>query len=277
MATQPYLSTSDLLQLFGEEEVFAAFAVDLDASAVLSLIANASALIDAHIATRYSVPLPLPAPALVQRIAAAVVRYDYHAADTRERVEGGYREALRFLRDLRDGKIVLQAERAVFLYRAQNRRDQQRPTDPRQQYQHSFVVSKGPRPSNAYRNHQQPEKQHPKKRCKDGRRPHKNTHFFPCTLFRSTPHLRPCRARRKKALAGEDLLVAVEKSRRFCALGGVEEEDAVVAQGCGQVSDAVDPARFFVERGQRAGDSVGEGLMKGGGLRHGSGEARRIG
>ena len=117
MATQPYLSTSDLLQLFGEEEVFAAFAVDnkndLDASAVLSLIDNASALIDAHIATRYNVPLQLPAPALVQRIAAAVVRYDYHAADTRERVEGAYREALRFLRDLRDGKIVLQAERAA--------------------------------------------------------------------------------------------------------------------------------------------------------------------
>ena len=117
MATQPYLSTSALLQLFGEEEVFAAFAVDnkndLDASAVLSLIDNASALIDAHIATRYSVPLQLPAPALVQRIAAAVVRYDYHAADTRERVEGAYREALRFLRDLRDGKIVLQAERAA--------------------------------------------------------------------------------------------------------------------------------------------------------------------
>ncbi len=117
MAPTPYLSTSELLQLFGEEEVFAAFGVDntnaLDASAVVSLIDNASALIDAHIATRYSVPLQSPVPALIKRIAAAVVRYDYHAADTRERVEGAYREALRFLRDLRDGRIVLQAEKAA--------------------------------------------------------------------------------------------------------------------------------------------------------------------
>ena len=108
----PYLSTAELLKLFGDEEVFAAFAVDnktdLEASAVVALIDNASALIDAHIATRYSVPLLQPVPALIQRIAAAIVRYDYHAADTRERVEGAYREALRFLRDLRDGKIVLQ-------------------------------------------------------------------------------------------------------------------------------------------------------------------------
>ena len=113
----PYLSSEELLQLFGEEEVFAAFAVenknDLDASAVTSLIENASALIDAHIGTRYSVPLQQPVPALIQRIAAAVVRYDYHAADTRERVEGAYRESLRFLRDLRDGRIVLQAEKAA--------------------------------------------------------------------------------------------------------------------------------------------------------------------
>ena len=117
MTTISYISASQLLQLFGEEEVFAAFAVDnkndLDASAVLSLIDNASALIDAHIGTRYAVPLQQPVPALVERIAAAIVRYDYHAADTRERVEGAYREALRFLRDLRDGKIVLQVEKAA--------------------------------------------------------------------------------------------------------------------------------------------------------------------
>ena len=117
MPTSPYLSTSELLQLFGDEEVFAAFGVDnvsdLEASSATALINNASALIDAHIATRYAVPLHTPVPALIQRIAAAVVRYDYHAADTRERVEGAYREALRFLRDLRDGKIVLQAEKAA--------------------------------------------------------------------------------------------------------------------------------------------------------------------
>ena len=117
MTTTSYISASKLLQLFGEEEIFAAFAVDnkndLDASAVLSLIDNASALIDAHIGTRYAVPLQQPVPALVERIAAAIVRYDYHAADTRERVEGAYREALRFLRDLRDGKIVLQVEKAA--------------------------------------------------------------------------------------------------------------------------------------------------------------------
>ncbi len=117
MPTIPYLSSTELLQLFGEDEVFAAFAVsnksELDASALAALIENASALIDAHIATRYSVPLQQPVPALVQRIAAAVVRYDYHAADTRERVEGAYREALRFLRDLRDGKIVLAADKAA--------------------------------------------------------------------------------------------------------------------------------------------------------------------
>ena len=117
MATIPYLSTSELLQLFGEEEVFAAFSVenksDLDNSAVVSLIENATALVEAHIGTRYKVPLQQPVPALIQRIAAGIVRYDYHTADTRESVEGAYREALRFLRDLRDGKIVLQVEKAA--------------------------------------------------------------------------------------------------------------------------------------------------------------------
>ena len=78
-------------------------------------------------------------------------------------------------------------------------------------------------------------------------------------------------------IADDDLLVAVEKSRLFCALCGIDEEDVVFAHRCGQVSDAIYPARFFVERGQGACDSLCEGLRKGGGLRHDLLEARRIG
>ncbi len=57
-------------------------------------------------------------------------------------------------------------------------------------------------------------------------------------------------------IADDDLLVAVEKVWLFCALCGVEEEDAVVGECCGQVSNAVDPAGLFVERRQRASDPV---------------------
>ncbi len=64
-------------------------------------------------------------------------------------------------------------------------------------------------------------------------------------------------------IADDDLLIAVEKVRLFCALCGVEEEDAIVGERCGQVTDTVDPAGLFVERREGVSDPVREGFNKG--------------
>ncbi len=107
----PYITASEIIDLFGQQEVLDAFEVqsveELANSAIHKYIENANAIIDAHIAVRYEIPLQQPIPHLVRRIAAAIVRYDYHNFDSRERVEGAYREALRFLQYLRNGKIDL--------------------------------------------------------------------------------------------------------------------------------------------------------------------------
>ena len=106
-----YITSNEMIDLFGQQELFDAFEVDgleeLAASSINKYIENANAVIDAHISIRYTTPLIEPIPKIVKRIAAAIVRYDYHNFDSRERVEGAYREALRFLRYLRDGKIDL--------------------------------------------------------------------------------------------------------------------------------------------------------------------------
>ncbi len=106
-----YITTSEMVELFGQQELFDAFQVqsneELNTSPINKYIENASAIIDAHISVRYATPLNEPIPSIVKRIAAAIVRYDYHNFDSRERVEDAYREALRFLRYLRDGKIDL--------------------------------------------------------------------------------------------------------------------------------------------------------------------------
>ena len=115
IANTIYITSNEMIELFGQQELLDAFEVDsseeLAASSINKYIESATAIIDAHISVRYETPLSEPIPSIVKRIAAAIVRYDYHNFDTRERVEGAYREALRFLRYLRDGKIDLNSVR----------------------------------------------------------------------------------------------------------------------------------------------------------------------
>ena len=115
IANTIYITSNEMIELFGQQELLDAFEVDsreeLATSSINKYIESATAIIDAHISVRYETPLGEPIPSIVKRIAAAIVRYDYHNFDTRERVEGAYREALRFLRYLRDGKIDLNSVR----------------------------------------------------------------------------------------------------------------------------------------------------------------------
>ncbi|MFO1495146.1 MAG: DUF1320 domain-containing protein [Lysobacterales bacterium] len=77
---------------------------------VLSAVESADELINAHLARRLAVPQS-SVPGVLVRIARALVRYELHknliGADQGHPVLRDYRDALRLLESIRDGKVTL--------------------------------------------------------------------------------------------------------------------------------------------------------------------------
>jgi phage gp36-like protein len=106
----PYASTDILVDRFGAAMLVAltdraAEATgEIDAAVVDRALADADAVIDGYLAGRYALPLA-SAPALLVDIAAAIAIWKLHLCTPDARVEADYKDALRRLRDIADGRL----------------------------------------------------------------------------------------------------------------------------------------------------------------------------
>lgn len=80
----------------------------VDADVVARALADADAVIDGYLAGRYGLPLAA-VPALVVDIAAALAIWKLHLNQPDPKIEADYRDALRMLRDIADGRLRIPA------------------------------------------------------------------------------------------------------------------------------------------------------------------------
>lgn len=110
----PYATQADMVAEFGEREVIALTDRDnlgyVDEALLTDRLAKASAEIDTYLVGRYSVPLSVVSP-LIVTYTCDIARYRLSGAGVTEvdTVRNRYKDALRFLESVRDGKIDLGA------------------------------------------------------------------------------------------------------------------------------------------------------------------------
>lgn len=110
----PYATQQDLVDRFGATElVQLSDRADppsgaVDAAVVAKAIADAGELIDGYLAARYALPIPAPVPALLSDLCGVIARYKLHINEPPERVRKDYEDALKRLREISDGTIILQ-------------------------------------------------------------------------------------------------------------------------------------------------------------------------
>lgn len=111
----PYATAQDMEDQFGSRELIALADRDnsgaVDAGALARAQADADAAIDSYLAGRYTLPLAGTFPTL-KRIACDLARYYLCGADVTEveAVRNRYKDAIRYLESVRDGKIRLAAD-----------------------------------------------------------------------------------------------------------------------------------------------------------------------
>lgn len=105
-----YATQQNLIDRFGEAELKEVADRDgdtvLDAAVIAGVLADADDLIDSYIGKRYALPLATTPTRLV-RLAADIARYYLYEDSPTEVVKTAYRDALAFLRDVSEGKAVL--------------------------------------------------------------------------------------------------------------------------------------------------------------------------
>ncbi len=110
-----YVTQQQLVDRFGETELIQltdrANSGVIDAAVLASKIADSDALIDGYLQPRYTLPLSV-VPASLVRIAADIVRYDLQADRATEQVTKRFTDAMKFLRDVADGKTQLGTDAA---------------------------------------------------------------------------------------------------------------------------------------------------------------------
>lgn len=103
-----YLTQAEIENAFGAAEL-----IDLadrdgdgvaDAAFVAQTITRATDLIDTYLRARYGVPLA-EVPGLVRDCALKIVRYELSEDHATDRVTEDYRQALKWLGEMRDGKM----------------------------------------------------------------------------------------------------------------------------------------------------------------------------
>jgi phage gp36-like protein len=106
-----YCTQDDLTQRYGEDEVLL-WQTDRngdgspDDGVIEQAIADAVGLIDAYIGKRVALPLP-SVPDSLRQAACSIVRYRINAENATDRIRADYDDAMRFLRDLADGRASL--------------------------------------------------------------------------------------------------------------------------------------------------------------------------
>jgi phage gp36-like protein len=69
-------------------------------------ITDAGQQVDGHLGQRYTLPLD-PVPSLIKRLAANIARFYLHDDGATEEIDSRYKEAVRVLGQIRDGKMSL--------------------------------------------------------------------------------------------------------------------------------------------------------------------------
>lgn len=108
----PYATQADMIERFGEREVIALADRDLDgvidASVVTGAIDSAGHEIEAHLSGRFSLPLST-VPELLTGICCDITRYRLCGTEvqTTDEVRDRYKDAVKMLEMIRDGKMTL--------------------------------------------------------------------------------------------------------------------------------------------------------------------------
>ena len=108
----PYTTLAELSDRFGEDQLIsltdraevATGAIDLDV--INRAIADADALIDGDVATRYQLPMATT-PALLANIATLIAFWNLHLYDPSPKLKQDYGEAIDFLKSISKGQIKL--------------------------------------------------------------------------------------------------------------------------------------------------------------------------
>lgn len=99
-----YAVRVDLEDRFGTTEIGELAALDPDA--VTRALDDTDALIDAHLAGRYALPL-VSTPKVLLTTACDLARYKLYVGEAPEEVRNRNRDALKLLEAIRDGKLQL--------------------------------------------------------------------------------------------------------------------------------------------------------------------------
>lgn len=108
----PYATQTDMIDRFGETEVLALADRDqdgvIDASVVATAIERAGDEIDGYLLGRYGLPLA-SVPRLLTSICCDIARYRLCGAEVQETepIRARYKDAVRMLENVRDGKLSL--------------------------------------------------------------------------------------------------------------------------------------------------------------------------
>jgi phage gp36-like protein len=109
-----YCTKQLLIDRFGEPALVAATdradepTGTIDEAAVARAIADTEAVIDGYVGVRYALPLT-DVPTIVTDLALAIAIYRLHPAAAGEKITADYREAMKQLREIGEGKIKLTA------------------------------------------------------------------------------------------------------------------------------------------------------------------------
>lgn len=108
----PYAGVIDLLERFGESEVIqltdraAPLTGDVVEDVAEKALADASAEIDSYIGVVYTLPLP-SVPDVLLRVCCDIVRYRLYDDKATDEVSRRYKEAVRWLEQIAQGKVSL--------------------------------------------------------------------------------------------------------------------------------------------------------------------------
>ena len=115
-----YVDLQGLYDRYGEPEIIRASQRQAPASqdgtvyqdAVDKAISDACSLVDSYLINRHEVPLSTPYPGSIVNATAAIARYFLHDSVKSERIRDDYQDAVRYLRDISNGKAKLDIEQA---------------------------------------------------------------------------------------------------------------------------------------------------------------------
>lgn len=104
----PYISEADLIKAFGADEITALTDRDgddaNDVDVIEQTLDRVDALVNSHLASRYALPLA-ETPELIREASLHIARYILAGDHVTDRVRDDYKQALKWLVEIREGKL----------------------------------------------------------------------------------------------------------------------------------------------------------------------------